>query len=43
VEIIPKGKIAPWPIDELFCNKNFIEANVYWDKTGFFPEFPLLK
>jgi hypothetical protein len=41
VEIIPKGKTKPWPIDELFCNKNFIKADVYWDKNGFFPSFPL--
>lgn len=42
VEIIPKGKKIPWPIDELFCNENFIEADVYWDKNGFFPTFPSL-
>lgn len=42
VEVIPKGKSTPFPIDSLFCNKNFIEGNVYWDKLGFFPEFPIL-
>lgn len=40
LEIIPKEKSSPYPIDELFCNKNFIEADVYWDKNGFFPNFP---
>jgi hypothetical protein len=36
VEIIPKGKSTPFPLDDLFCNKNFIKADVYWDKNGFF-------
>jgi hypothetical protein len=36
VEIIPKEKSQPFPLDELFCNKNFIRADVYWDKNGFF-------
>jgi len=40
VEITPKGSSKPFPLDEIFCNKNFIQANVYWDKDGFFPNFP---
>jgi len=41
LEIIPKEKLSSCPTDELFCNKNFIKADVYWDKNGFFPNFPL--
>jgi len=36
IEIIPQGKSTPFPLDDLFCNKNFINADVYWDKNGFF-------
>jgi len=40
VEITPRRSKEPLPIDQLFCNKNFIAANVYWDKGGFFPSYP---
>jgi len=39
-QITPKGNLKPFPLDLIFCNKNFIKANVYWDKNGFFPNFP---
>jgi hypothetical protein len=36
VAITPKGQSKPFLIDDLFCNKNLIRADVYWDKNGFF-------
>lgn len=39
-QITPRGSLKPFPLDEIFCNKNFIKADVYWDKDGFFPNFP---
>lgn len=38
-KITPKGSSEPFPLDSIFCNKNFIKANVYWDKNGFFSNF----
>jgi hypothetical protein len=40
VKVSPKGKPEPASLDDLFCNRNFIQANVYWDKNGFFPKAP---
>ncbi len=40
IEITPKKEKKPLHIYELFCNKRFITADPYWDKQGFFPEFP---
>ncbi|MGQ9507714.1 MAG: hypothetical protein ACUVTB_07685 [Candidatus Bathycorpusculaceae bacterium] len=39
-QITPKGWLKPAPLDAIFCNRNLIKANVYWDKNGFFPIFP---
>lgn len=39
VEIIPSGEKAPYLIDDIFCNSNYLKADVYWDKNGFFPNF----
>ncbi len=39
-EITPAGNQNPFLIDEIFCNKNLIKADVYWDRDGFFPTFP---
>ena len=41
VEIIPKDSETSLLLDEIFCNKSYIKADVYWDKDGFFPNFPL--
>jgi len=41
VEITPEKSENSLLLDEIFCNKSYIKADVYWDKDGFFPNFPL--
>lgn len=40
IEIIPKKEKKAAHLYYLFCNKTFIKADRYWDKQGFYPQFP---
>lgn len=40
IEIIPKKTKTAAHLYHVFCNETFIKADRYWDKQGFYPEFP---
>ncbi|XOB40967.1 MAG: hypothetical protein ACKKMW_02775 [Candidatus Nealsonbacteria bacterium] len=40
IEIIPKKEKKAAHLYYLFCNETFIKADRYWDKQGFYPQFP---
>ncbi len=40
IEIVPKETKTAAHLYYVFCNETFIKADRYWDKQGFYPEFP---